>query len=77
MAESNQSPDKKPSRWREVGRLTQFAFILPAGTVAGWLLGTAIDHWLQTNWCSIAGLILGTVAGFAELIRTVISSSSE
>jgi F0F1-type ATP synthase assembly protein I len=77
MTKGNQPPEKKPSTWLQVGRFTQLAFILPAGTVAGWLLGTAIDHWLHTNWCSIAGLILGTVAGFAELIRTVISSASE
>jgi len=77
MPEGSEPRDKKQSTWMQIGRFTQLAFILPAGTVAGWLLGTAMDHWLHHSWFSIAGLILGTVAGFAELIRTVISSTSE
>jgi F0F1-type ATP synthase assembly protein I len=77
MPEGSEPREKKQTTWMQIGRFTQLAFILPAGTVAGWLLGTAIDHWLHNSWFSIAGLILGTVAGFAELIRTVISSTSE
>lgn len=45
--------------------------MLPAGTVAGWVIGSAIDHWLRTSWVSIVGLLLGTAAGLIELIRTV------
>jgi len=77
MPEGSEPREKKQSTWMQIGRFTQLAFVLPAGTVAGWLLGTAMDHWLHNRWFSIAGLILGTVAGFAELIRTVISSTSE
>lgn len=69
--------DKKPSAWLQVGRFSQIAFALPAGTVAGWLLGSALDHWLHTTWLSIAGLILGTAAGFVELFRTVAKSDSK
>jgi F0F1-type ATP synthase assembly protein I len=36
----------------------------------------ALDHWLHTTWLYLAGLILGIVAGFVELIRTVTSSDS-
>jgi F0F1-type ATP synthase assembly protein I len=45
--------------------------------VAGWLIGLALDHWLHTTWLYLAGLILGIVAGFVELIRTVTSSDSK
>lgn len=65
------STDKQESVWVQVGRYSQIAFALPAGTVAGWLVGSALDHWLHTAWFKVAGLILGTVAGFIELIRTV------
>jgi F0F1-type ATP synthase assembly protein I len=77
MPEGNEPPEKKESTWLQIGRFTHLAFILPAGTVVGWLLGTAIDHWLHKSWFSIVGLIVGTVAGFVELIRTIISSTSE
>ena len=42
--------------------------------VAGWLIGLALDHWLHTTWLYLAGLILGIVAGFVELIRTATAS---
>lgn len=71
-----QPSDKKQSAWVQVGRFTQLAFALPAGTVAGWLVGTGLDRWLHTSWLSIIGLVLGTVAGFVEVIRTVSKQDS-
>ncbi len=71
MPSFEKPPDKQQSPWVQVGRFTQLAFALPAGTVAGWLVGTGLDHWLHTSWISIVGLVLGTVAGFVEVIRTV------
>jgi F0F1-type ATP synthase assembly protein I len=66
-----QNPDKKKSAWVQFGRYSQLAFMLPAGTVAGWLLGSLLDRWLHTSWISVVGLLLGTAAGLIELIRTV------
>jgi len=65
-------PDKKKNPWVQVGRYSQLAFMLPAGTVAGWLLGSALDRWLHTSWISVVGLFLGIAAGMIELIRTVL-----
>ena len=69
-------PDKRPpdkkNPWLQVGRYSQLAFMLPAGTVAGWLLGSALDRWLHTSWISVVGLFLGIAAGMIELIRTVL-----
>jgi F0F1-type ATP synthase assembly protein I len=56
---------------------SQLAFIFPAATVVGWLIGVALDHWLHTTWLYLAGLILGIIAGFVELIRLVTSSESK
>jgi len=61
--------DKKKSPWVQFGRYSQLAFMLPAGTVAGWLLGSALDRWVHTTWIRIVGLLLGTIAGLIELIR--------
>jgi F0F1-type ATP synthase assembly protein I len=69
-------PEKK-SMLVQLANYSQLAFTLPAATVAGWLLGLALDHWLHTTWLYLVGLILGIVAGFVELIRTVTSSDSK
>ena len=71
MNSTPEDPDRKKSPWVQFGRYSQIAFMLPAGTVAGYLLGSLLDRWLHSTWASIVGLILGTVAGLIELIRTV------
>jgi len=45
--------------------------MLPAGTVAGYLLGALLDRWLHVTWISIVGLLLGTVGGLVQLIRAI------
>jgi F0F1-type ATP synthase assembly protein I len=60
--------------WLQLARYSQLAFVLPACTVAGWLIGLALDHYLHKTWLYLLGLILGIVAGFVELVRTVISN---
>ena len=46
--------------------LSLFAAVL-AGLIVGWLL----DRWLGTwPWLLVVGLVLGSVAGFYEFIRT-------
>jgi F0F1-type ATP synthase assembly protein I len=69
--QQNPNSDQKKSFWLQFGRYSQLAFVLPSATVAGWLLGAVLDRWLHTSWLYLAGLILGIVAGFVELIRTV------
>jgi F0F1-type ATP synthase assembly protein I len=69
MADDESS--NKKSFWVQIAQYSQLAFIFPAATVAGWLVGVALDHWLHTTWLYLVGLILGIVAGFVELIRLV------
>jgi F0F1-type ATP synthase assembly protein I len=69
-------PNEK-SLWIQLANYSQLAFIFPAATVAGWLIGLGLDHWLHTTWLYLVGLILGIIAGFVELIRTVLSSESK
>ena len=66
-----EDPERKKSPWVQFGRYSQIAFMLPAGTVAGYLLGAFLDRWLHTSWIAIVGLILGSAGGLIELIRMV------
>ncbi|HEY3619608.1 MAG TPA: AtpZ/AtpI family protein [Candidatus Sulfotelmatobacter sp.] len=68
----DRDPNQKKNPWVQVGRYSQLALMLPAGTVVGWLLGSALDRWLHTTWISVVGLLLGIAAGMIELIRTVL-----
>lgn len=85
MGPSEQESSSKPSRhsedeqeqkrgvWLQIARYSQIAFALPAATLVGWLLGSLLDRWLHTSWIYIAGLVLGMITGFVELIRMVVS----
>ncbi len=70
------TPEKR-NTWVQLARYSQLALVLPACTFVGWLIGVALDKWLHTTWLYLLGLILGIIAGFVELIRTVASNSEE
>jgi F0F1-type ATP synthase assembly protein I len=76
MPSRDNDPPARKSMLVQLATYSQLAFIFPAATVAGWLIGLALDHWLHTSWLYLAGLILGIIAGFVELIRTVTSSDA-
>ena len=73
MPSKDDPPDKK-SLWVQMAQYSQLAFIFPAATFAGWLIGAALDRWLHTTWLYLVGLIVGIIAGFVELIRIATSS---
>jgi F0F1-type ATP synthase assembly protein I len=80
--ESVPSGKPKSSRNKDSGlvlaiKYSHIGFALPAGTVVGWLVGAALDHWLGTHWIATTGLIVGIVAGITEMIRAAISISKE
>ena len=66
------SDQQKKTFWLQFARYSQFAFVLPAALVVGWLIGAALDRWLHTTWLYLAGILLGIAAGFVELIRTAV-----
>jgi F0F1-type ATP synthase assembly protein I len=77
MPDRDDNSKKERSTWIQMAKYSQLAFVFPAATVAGWLIGVALDRWLHTTWLYIAGLIVGIIAGFVELIRAAMSSESK
>jgi F0F1-type ATP synthase assembly protein I len=73
------APDDVPKKkfYVQIAEYSQLAFILPACTVVGWLIGAGLDRWLHTTWLYLVGLLLGIAAGFVELIRTVMKSEKK
>ena len=52
-----------------VGEYTSLAFLLPAATFVGYVIGYLLDKAFHTHFLYIVFLILGIVAGFVQLIR--------
>jgi F0F1-type ATP synthase assembly protein I len=77
VPEDRETPEQKKNWILQLANYSQLAFIFPAATVVGWLIGAALDRWLHTTWLYLAGLIFGIIAGFVELIRLVTSSESK
>ena len=53
------------------------ALVLPVATFVGWLLGHLLDKGLGTDYLNIVGLLLGSVAGFVQLIRQVMRDTHD
>jgi F0F1-type ATP synthase assembly protein I len=69
-----ETPEQKRNLVVTIARYSQLAFVLPACTFVGWVLGALADRWLHTHWLYLVGLLLGIAAGFVELIRTTLKS---
>ncbi len=76
-SEPSQKPQREENVWRLIGRYSHLGLILPASVVVGLLIGAALDRWLGTKWLTLAGLLLGAVAGFVELIRNIVRAGKE
>ena len=74
---TGRDPGQSKSLLVQIARYSELAFIFPAATVVGWLIGAALDHWLHTTWLYLAGLIVGIIAGFIALIRAVTSPGAD
>jgi F0F1-type ATP synthase assembly protein I len=61
----------------QAARYTEMGFIIPAAAFAGLLLGKLFDYWLGTHWIYIAGVVLGIIAGFIQMIRMAMAASND
>ena len=63
--------DEKKGALRELVRaesMIQLAIALPAACVIGWLLGSWLDRHFHQTWIGIAGIVLGAVGGFIQIV---------
>ena len=69
MAQDSGNREKEETN-RKAGIAYAAALSLFAAVVSGLLLGWLLDRWLGTKpWLLVAGMTLGSVAGFYEFIR--------
>jgi len=66
-------PGKKGDNLRELVKaesMIQLALAIPAGCLIGWAFGAWLDRHFHQEWMSIAGIVLGAIAGFIQIYRT-------
>ncbi len=68
---------KQDNLWQLIGRYSNLAFVLPAAIIAGLVIGHLLDRWLGKTWITLAGLFVGCIVGFAELIRGIVRSTKD
>lgn len=76
MADDPKDPSKSTNPAVIWARYSEIAFIIPAGVVAGLLMGKFGDYLFHTRWLTLVGIIVGAVAGFMQLIRMVMHDKS-
>ena len=54
---------------RSFGKYVSLGLLVPIATFVGFLLGYGFDKLFHTGWLRYVFLILGTAAGFIDLIR--------
>ncbi len=51
--------------------------MLPVSTLVGYVIGYYLDKAFGTSWLRIVFLILGSVAGFVQLIRQIMRDTRD
>ena len=59
----------------QVGEYTSLAFLLPAATFVGYVIGYLLDKAFGTHFWYLVFLLLGIAAGFVQLIRRLLSDT--
>jgi ATP synthase protein I len=64
--------------WKALAELSSIGMTLVLATVIGLAGGYYADRWLGTSpWLTLIGLVLGIVAGFVNLFRSVRAAEQE
>jgi ATP synthase protein I len=62
--------------WIQAEKMIQVALMLPCAGFIGWAIGAGLDRWLHQTWISMAGIVLGIIAGLIGAIQMAIASAA-
>jgi F0F1-type ATP synthase assembly protein I len=74
MADESNIPPKKYGGLRDyvkAEQMVQLALAVPAGCFVGLLFGSWLDRHFHQHWISVAGMLLGSAAGFVQIFTTI------
>lgn len=58
--------------WVQAEKFIQIILILPSAAFIGWLIGLGLDHAFHKTWISMAGVVVGIIAGLVSAIRMAV-----
>lgn len=58
--------------WVQAEKFIQIILVLPSAAFIGWIVGVGLDHALHKTWISMAGVVVGIVAGLVSAVRMAI-----
>ncbi len=68
MSKKDEDDDREANRRSAV--MLSAGFAMFSSVLAGFLVGWGLDKWLKISpWGVVAGIVLGSAAGFYELVR--------
>jgi F0F1-type ATP synthase assembly protein I len=70
-------PQRRKTAAARFADYSGLALLLPISTFVGYLIGHFLDKWLGTSWLTVVFIILGSAAGFVELIRHIMQDSRD
>ena len=75
MTDDPQAEKPTKTGMDQVAKYSELALILPAGLAGGWIIGAYLDGKFHTHWIFLAGLAVGFIGGFAQIIRIAMKNS--
>jgi len=66
---------KKPGSLIWLSKYLSLALTLPASVLAGYILGTLADHWLNLPILRAIGILLGMASGLITIFRELARES--
>ena len=57
--------------------MVQLALAVPAGCVAGLLLGAWLDRHFHQHWMTVTLMLLGSIGGFIQIFTAAVRTSKE
>lgn len=62
-------PGEKDSAFRQLGRYSGLAFLIPVSILVGYTIGYFLDKAFGTQFLKVVFLFLGIASGMIELVR--------
>ncbi len=57
-------------------KLAQIALVLPSAVVIGWLGGAWADRHFHQSWLTLAGIVLGSIAGLTSAVQMALTAGA-
>jgi F0F1-type ATP synthase assembly protein I len=69
--------ERRDDTMAQVAKYLSLAFTLPAGAIAGYVIGYLLDKAFGTTFLRVMFLLLGIAGGLVEVVRSLLKDTKE